>query len=434
MVAQRCLAVVHVSQHTHIADPVLQVAGRGACSSRNGGCDCWLHSSGVRTRHCTDTCSLRPAGLQHERALACCREAWSGLEVVAPAGGSGGRQRRQPAGLTVRLCSSLMSPTSTFIVSQVLPAHCSRSGSASELGAVPLQALEPRCRSEHEIQSLQWVSDCCRDCSAHAWSCVLRPAPAGGRQACGAAAIRVDPSFLDLRQAQRGSLQQLRSRAEAAGQVRGRRPPERCRRASHAHNACLGAAALWVGVCMARRQSCPVWPASRAPFGHCIPTADALTGRCAWHRHEGPPPPLPPPLLPAAVAAHGPTCRNVCVRRLGAMASAYTLCRGNVGGVASIGKGRLLVSVQGDGVSCYDTADRVSGAAGSSQQSNNRRAARMKYALEAVSQSARLLAGRQLSRLWHGTAIAPSACCAESPPPLPLCASPPLTARTLCAC
>jgi len=42
------------------------------------------------------------------------------------------------------------------------------------------------------------------------------------------------------------------------------------------------------------------------------------------------------------------------------MASAYTLCRGNVAGVASIGKGRLLVSVQGDGVSCYDTADRVS--------------------------------------------------------------------------
>lgn len=42
------------------------------------------------------------------------------------------------------------------------------------------------------------------------------------------------------------------------------------------------------------------------------------------------------------------------------MASAYTLCRGNVGGVASIGRGRLLVSVQGDGVSCYDTSDRVS--------------------------------------------------------------------------
>ena len=41
------------------------------------------------------------------------------------------------------------------------------------------------------------------------------------------------------------------------------------------------------------------------------------------------------------------------------MASAYTLCRGNVAGVASIGRGRLLVSVQGDGVSCYDTADRV---------------------------------------------------------------------------
>ncbi len=73
--------------------------------------------------------------------------------------------------------------------------------------------------------------------------------------------------------------------------------------------------------------------------------------------------------LPARAAA-APACPRTLlnephmplpfVHRLCAMASAYTLCRGNVAGVASIGKGRLLVSVQGDGVSCYDTADRVS--------------------------------------------------------------------------
>ena len=42
------------------------------------------------------------------------------------------------------------------------------------------------------------------------------------------------------------------------------------------------------------------------------------------------------------------------------MASAYTLCTGPIAGAVSIGKGRVLVSVQGDGVSCYDTSTQVS--------------------------------------------------------------------------
>lgn len=39
--------------------------------------------------------------------------------------------------------------------------------------------------------------------------------------------------------------------------------------------------------------------------------------------------------------------------------AAYTLCTGNVSGALSIGKGRALVSIQGDGVSCYDCSTQV---------------------------------------------------------------------------
>ncbi|KAL4448963.1 hypothetical protein ABPG77_007680 [Micractinium sp. CCAP 211/92] len=38
------------------------------------------------------------------------------------------------------------------------------------------------------------------------------------------------------------------------------------------------------------------------------------------------------------------------------MATAFTLCSGPIAGACSLGKGRVLVSVQGDGVSCYDVS------------------------------------------------------------------------------
>ena len=41
------------------------------------------------------------------------------------------------------------------------------------------------------------------------------------------------------------------------------------------------------------------------------------------------------------------------------MATAFTLCTGPIAGAVSIGKGRVLVSVQGDGVSCYDINTQV---------------------------------------------------------------------------
>lgn len=39
--------------------------------------------------------------------------------------------------------------------------------------------------------------------------------------------------------------------------------------------------------------------------------------------------------------------------------SSFLLCSGTLAGVASLGKGRVLVSVQGDGVSCYDVNTQV---------------------------------------------------------------------------
>jgi hypothetical protein len=42
------------------------------------------------------------------------------------------------------------------------------------------------------------------------------------------------------------------------------------------------------------------------------------------------------------------------------MSHAHLLCTGPIGGAVSLGKNRVLVSVQGDGVTCYDVTTRVS--------------------------------------------------------------------------
>jgi len=41
------------------------------------------------------------------------------------------------------------------------------------------------------------------------------------------------------------------------------------------------------------------------------------------------------------------------------MATAYTLCTGPIAGAVSIGKGRVLVSIQGDGITAFDVYSQV---------------------------------------------------------------------------
>ena len=43
------------------------------------------------------------------------------------------------------------------------------------------------------------------------------------------------------------------------------------------------------------------------------------------------------------------------------MSSAFLLCHGPIAGAVGLGKGRVLVSVQSDGVACFDTSSQVRG-------------------------------------------------------------------------
>ena len=60
MVAQRCLAVIHVSQHTHIADPVLQVAGRRRAEAgmECASAGCTGQATAARTALASGSCGL----------------------------------------------------------------------------------------------------------------------------------------------------------------------------------------------------------------------------------------------------------------------------------------------------------------------------------------------------------------------------------------
>ena len=155
------------------------------------------------------------------------------------------------------------------------------------------------------------------------------------------------------------SLQQLRSRGRGSRPGAGFHASSALPARESRHDAGLGAAAVWVGVCMVLTKHAPCWRASLA-FGSLLqpPPMRTQTDVRGIAARGLPAPAAAAPACPTAAAQPAPHALPF-VNRLCAMASAYTLCRGNVAGVASIGKGRLLVSVQGDGVSCYDTADRV---------------------------------------------------------------------------